>query len=299
VNATLGRYAQTMTALVNKNCDICNANFDNSKLVAIENNFPIVKCRNCGFVYVNQQPKEEGGKVIGEYYQGDEVEAQYKRYNAVNIFLVTEINSAVKDKGRFLDVGCGFGSLLMGMLDSGWQAFGSELSQVAVDHVNKSVGKECSYYGLLPELPFEQHTFDVINMTNVLEHVPSPTQLMLECKDLLTPGGLLFVRVPNMDFTFLFKKVLGLFRLFGFEFSDFSLISTNPPIHLQGFDSRSLKTIFEKTGFETIEVKPSKLSNGKFYAVVEVLSKILYFGSLKTINLCPTVLAIARFKQTV
>jgi 2-polyprenyl-3-methyl-5-hydroxy-6-metoxy-1,4-benzoquinol methylase len=288
---------QAMADLTDKNCDICDAMFDNSTLIAVENDYPIVECNNCGFVYVNQQPKEEGGKVIDEYYNGDEVEAQYKRYIAVNQFLLEEINRKVPTKGRFLDVGCGYGYLLQHMMADGWQAFGSELSQLAVDYVNKKAAKECVYYGLLPDLPFEKHYFTIINMTNVLEHVPSPTQVLLECKEKLSSSGYLFVRVPNVGFTFSFNRALKVLGLFGVRLADFSIIATPPPIHLQGFNAQSLKAVFEKTGFEVVEIKPSKLSNSKFYAVVEVISKIIYVASLRKINMCPTILAIARIKK--
>jgi uncharacterized Zn finger protein len=77
-----------MNISLNKDCDLCNAAFDQSRLIAIENEFPIVKCNNCGFIYVNKQPKAEEGKVIGEYYIGDEVENQYKDYAKVNDFLL-------------------------------------------------------------------------------------------------------------------------------------------------------------------------------------------------------------------
>jgi 2-polyprenyl-3-methyl-5-hydroxy-6-metoxy-1,4-benzoquinol methylase len=286
-----------VTELTNKNCDICGAHFDHSTFVALENNYPIVKCTGCGLIYVNQQPKEEGGKVIGEYYNGDEVEAQYKKYVAVNQFLLREINAKTPAKGRLLDVGCGYGYLLKQMMVDGWEAFGSELSQLAVDFVNKETGKESVFYGLLTELPFQKKSFDVINMTNVMEHVPGPSQILLECRDLLKPTGYLFVRVPNMDFTFSFNRTLKVLRLFGVKYSDFSIISTPPPIHLQGFNTKSLKNILEKTGYDLIEIKPSKLSRSKLHAVVELVSKLIFQFSLKRINVCPTILAVARPKN--
>jgi SAM-dependent methyltransferase len=283
---------------VTKSCDICNTGPERSKLIAIENGYPIVECNNCGFIFAKQQPVEEGGKVIGEYYKGDEVSAQYKRYSAVNSFLLNEINSKVPAKGSFLDVGCGYGYLLLHMMADGWKAYGSELSQLAVDFVNGKANRECVFYGGLPELPIEKNSLDVVNMTNVLEHVPSPTRILLECKDLLRPGGFLFVRVPNMEFSFFFRRTQNALKFLGLKNLEFSFIATPPPVHLHGFDQHSLKNIFEKTGYELVEIKPSKLSSGgKTYFAAEIAARIVFLISFKKINICPTILAIARLKN--
>ena len=38
-------------------------------------------------------------------------------------------------------------------------------------------------------------------------------------------------------------------------------LASPPPSRLAGFNSRTLRKYFEKTGFETVEIKPSKLSS--------------------------------------
>jgi 2-polyprenyl-3-methyl-5-hydroxy-6-metoxy-1,4-benzoquinol methylase len=289
-----------MANLIEKNCDLCNADAKNSTVVVVENNYPIVKCNQCGFIYVNQQPREEGGKVIDEYYEGsnEEVEKTYEGYKKVNAFLFDEINKKFPNQGRFLDVGCGYGYLLTNMMNHGWMAFGSELSELAVKHVNKKYGKECVFYGDLPDIPFEKHTFDAINMTNVLEHVPYPTKTLLRCKELLNKEGLLYIRVPNMDFSFPFDKIYKIMNFFGIKFSSYSIISMTPPSHLNGFNSRTITKMLEKTGYEVLEIKPSTLRGNKFYGTIEFLSKIVFTITFKQVNICPTFLAIARIKNS-
>jgi 2-polyprenyl-3-methyl-5-hydroxy-6-metoxy-1,4-benzoquinol methylase len=185
----------------------------------------------------------------------------------------------------------------MHMAESGWKAFGSELSQIAVDYVNNKCGKEVVLYGDIPDLQFDKHSFDAINMTNVLEHVPSPTKTLLDCKALLSSNAFLFVRVPNMDSSIPFSKIYKVLNFFGFRFAYFSVIATSPPTHLNGFTTRTLKKIFDKTGYEVVEIKTSKLRNNKFYSIIEVLSNIIFYISFKQINISPTILAIVRPKN--
>ncbi len=42
--------------------------------------------------------------------------------------------------------------------------------------------------------------FDVVHMNNVLEHIPDPISLVSLARDLLEPGGIVCINVPN-DFS--------------------------------------------------------------------------------------------------
>jgi predicted SAM-dependent methyltransferase len=41
--------------------------------------------------------------------------------------------------------------------------------------------------------------FDAITVWDVMEHVVDPTKIMKTCRELLKPGGCLFVNVPDLD----------------------------------------------------------------------------------------------------
>jgi SAM-dependent methyltransferase len=275
-----------------KICDCCSG--QSSSLITVENNYPIVRCNTCGLIYVGQHPPEKDGKVIGEYYVGGEAERTYKAYERVNTFLAESITHYFPEKGTFLDVGCGYGHLISMMMDRGWSGHGSELSQLAVNYVNNKFGKEVVQYGDIPALSFSDGSFTAINLTNVLEHVPSPTRTLLDCRNLLKQDGALFIRVPNMDFSFAFNRVYRLMNLFGLKFKSYSIIAWQPPFHLTGFDSRTLVKVLQKTEFDVLYVGPSTLTAGKGYYVAEVLAKLLYTITLGRINLCPTLLCVAK-----
>ena len=46
-------------------------------------------------------------------------------------------------------------------------------------------------------LPFESHTFDVITMLAVLEHLCDPLRVLVEIRRVLTPRGTLILTVPS------------------------------------------------------------------------------------------------------
>lgn len=93
--------------------------------------------------------------------------------------------------GALLDVGCGIGDMLRFYPNS-----------VGVD-VNPHTVKYCKQMGLRaylmkPDvLPFEQESFDTVLIDNVLEHLNTPTSLLLEIKRVMRKNGNLIVGLPG------------------------------------------------------------------------------------------------------
>ncbi len=287
-----------MEELIEKDCDLCGS--QRKYLIMTENGYPISRCDGCSLVYVSRIPKVDKGKVIGEYYSGEaeEIEAGRLRYQDVSNFLLDEIAKVNPKKGKLLDVGCGYGFFLLKARENGWRVFGTELSDVAVGYMRDKQDLPDVWFADLSDdfLPVEK--VDVINMTNVLEHVPSPAKTLRDCGNLLETGGVLLVRVPNMDFSRMKQLFIPLIKILGLgKGGELSYLATEPPIHLTGFTSRTLRKYFEKTGFRTIAVKPSKLSSRVqerfLYRAFNFFVQLLYKASFNKINISPTVLAIA------
>ena len=279
-------------------CDLCGS--ENKKLVIVENGYPISRCLNCGFVYVSRIPEIENGKVIGEYYVEDraEIETGRKRYEPVTEFLLGEIHR-VKSPGKLLDVGCGYGFFLAAARTARWEVFGIDLSETAIEYARTKNDLEnvaCTDFsaGL-----FDGDRFDVVNLTNVLEHVPSPTKTLNDCTEVLADSGVLLIRVPNMEFNNLKHTFLPLLRILGLgKGGDLCYLASPPPLHLTGFSDKTLRKYFAKAGLTTVEIKPSKLSAAAEESLIlrmfEFSVNLLYKISFRRINLSPTILAVAR-----
>lgn len=97
--------------------------------------------------------------------------------------------------GSTLDVGCGRGDLGALLISQGWTAAGVDPSPEACAIANKQ-GVEATA-GTLASVDFAGRTFDAITFQHSLEHVVDPAGDLELVADLLNPGGLLLVSVPN------------------------------------------------------------------------------------------------------
>jgi 2-polyprenyl-3-methyl-5-hydroxy-6-metoxy-1,4-benzoquinol methylase len=99
-------------------------------------------------------------------------------------------------EGRMLDIGCGTGGLIrtFSALAPGWRLAGHDLDSRHRESVLRIRGVERYYTGPVADI---RDRFDLITMQHVLEHIPDPVDLLRHVRELLNPGGLLFVQVPN------------------------------------------------------------------------------------------------------
>jgi SAM-dependent methyltransferase len=94
-------------------------------------------------------------------------------------------------RGRLLDMGCGHVPL--------YDTYRDLVSEnICIDwlntaHVNPYLDHTVDLTGALP---FEIGSFDTVLLTDVLEHIPDPVNLMGEIARILRPGGKLILGVP-------------------------------------------------------------------------------------------------------
>lgn len=144
-----------------------------------------------------------------------------------------------KPDGRLLDVGCGSGELLKGMLELGWQAEGVDFDPEAVRNACAKGLKV--HLGSLAEQKFADNAFDAVIMSHLIEHVPDPRALLRECYRLLNPAGHLVIVTPNVN-------SWG-HRLYGADWR-----GLEPPRHLNIFAPGSLKAVLRQTGFQKVQM---------------------------------------------
>lgn len=142
--------------------------------------------------------------------------------------------------GRLLDVGFGAGSLLATAKRHGWKTFGVEASESAVTSGRVNEIGELTH-GDFSTAPFPAESFDVVSMQELVEHLPDPDPFLRRAREVLRPGGLLYLATPHG------RGVSG--RLLGPTWS-----VLKPPEHLQLYSARSIKARLERAGFERIDV---------------------------------------------
>ena len=109
--------------------------------------------------------------------------------------------TALADK-NVLDVGCGGGIFSESLANLKANVTGIDacvdVITVAVSHaaISKSPVK---YFSITIEdfLKTNAQQFDIITCMELIEHVPNPSQLIINCAQLLKPGGHLFISTLN------------------------------------------------------------------------------------------------------
>lgn len=106
--------------------------------------FNLVKCRNCGLLYVNPRPTENEIRRfydIGYYDAGKGVKKFLEKFiiqfsNLCKKSLITKY----KQSGKLLDVGCGSGGFLSSFsFNDGWYLYGVEPNSEGFDLSSKKI----------------------------------------------------------------------------------------------------------------------------------------------------------------
>ena len=133
-------------------------------------------------------------------------DGEFKPLHQINPLRVGFINERANLEGiKVLDVGCGGGILAEALNKLGAQVTGIDASEqtigVAQNHSN-AVGSNVSYYQttieeFIANKPEEK--FDVITCLEMLEHVPSPGEIIKTCSTILKDDGDIFFSTINRN----------------------------------------------------------------------------------------------------
>jgi 2-polyprenyl-3-methyl-5-hydroxy-6-metoxy-1,4-benzoquinol methylase len=168
--------------------------------------FAIVQCRHCGLTYTNPRPTES---TIGRFYPPDYRPHSPRGKRAIRLpspFWSQLFGRPCPERrgrlpriggGRLLDFGCGGGSYLRRMSQLGWRVTGLDSSRRAVEKVREELACDV-HLGTLPHGDLSPGSFDVVTMWQSLEHVHRPMEVLRGAYEVLRPGGLIVVAVPNI-----------------------------------------------------------------------------------------------------
>ena len=95
-----------------------------------------------------------------------------------------------------MDIGSGPGVFLKMAMDDGWDVEGVEPRLEAARFCNENFGIKV-HTGDFEDYDFRFERYDVITLWDVLEHVASHDRFLNRAIDLLAPGGVLIIAIPN------------------------------------------------------------------------------------------------------
>lgn len=153
--------------------------------------------------------------------------------------------------GKILDFGCGGGSFMNKMQKIGFDVYGVEFDSQLVEKLKDKFGPK-KIKKSEDILDFEEKSFDVVILNNVIEHLVDPVGILKSLKTLLKDDGKLIVLTPNIN-------SLG-HLIFGRKWRGLEV-----PRHRFIFSPQAMKTMLINNGFCITKINfSSRLSRGIF-----------------------------------
>ncbi len=230
----------------------------------------IVQCTRCGLRRLDPRP---GPRVISRYYRDNYGAYTGRRRGPLKQEvwdLVRDICAAAPGRGRrlqllrplarriagwtfdinvpldgdtpphVLDVGCGYGDLLVYL-----QSRGCLVQGVDIDRRAAAQGRQHGvpiHVGRVQDLQLPVNSIDVAILCHSLEHLPDPAETVAALSRVVKPGGHVHIALPNGRAVGPEQEAEGWGALF-------------LPIHFWFFDASTLTELLRKHGFGILSVR--------------------------------------------
>jgi 2-polyprenyl-3-methyl-5-hydroxy-6-metoxy-1,4-benzoquinol methylase len=225
------------------------------------NDLQLIDCVECGFIHVDPLPSESDlAEVYDEkFYSSDKPEYLTKSeresaYWESSVYryrydTLEALTPAAEESRRILEVGCSGGFFLRYGKSRGWQVLGVEPSRQAAEYADtvSQVPVIRDYFQNVPVSELGEG-FDAVHMQYVLEHLPNPVEMCRKAIEVLKPGGILCVEIPN-DFNPL--QTLAHRHLEAPEYW------VSIPHHLNYFNRESLSGLMTRLGLTVVDEEAS------------------------------------------
>jgi len=200
----------------------------------------VVRCAVCDLVYIN--PRLLAELILEGYAEAEDPvfaaqnEARIRGFRKTLEGVVKRLGISPAGK-RVLDVGCAGGAFLVAAREMGFAVTGIEPARWMAAYGRENYQLDIRD-GILEPGSFEAHSFDVITLWDVIEHLPQPLETLQIVRSLLKPGGVLLVNYP--DIGTLAARTLG--RRWPFWLS----------VHLIYYTRKTMTEQLRRAGFSTL-----------------------------------------------
>jgi SAM-dependent methyltransferase len=208
------------------------------------NGYDIRACTACGTCFTAQLPAADEAKDYEDFYSQardvpvpefvlgrlEEIAAGFARYRQAN---------------RWLDIGCGAGTLLRAAANCCWDVTGTEVAEAAVERL-RSEGFNV-LVGETHELDLPPAHFDVVSLIEVVEHVHDPESLLADAARFVRPGGALYLTTPHG------RGVSARLLRMGWG-------AIAPPEHLQLFSIGGMQSMLSRVGLQPHSIRTTAVN---------------------------------------
>jgi len=270
------------------NCRLCNS--ENIETIAnLEHDgfeYTIVFCEGCDLLqslehhyevspeYIFLRPVDVDG--IRVWCQGNHKHKAFQHWAKIIKRLKPN-----KNKLRLLDIGCGTGGFLEYANNIGFELHGFDASNAQVGYARKlfpNVRHAKGCFDYLDKYGDQNLLFDVVTLWDVLEHIRNPLDYLREVREVIRPGGLIYISTPN-----------GLAKLWKLNLYKYLSINIDlcgeltPWEHVFYYSHRSLEILLSQSGFNVLKLGIVPCYQGPL-SMFEISRRTLYF----TMNMLPS-----------
>jgi 2-polyprenyl-3-methyl-5-hydroxy-6-metoxy-1,4-benzoquinol methylase len=205
-------------------------------------------------------------KYFSTHTYADITFAKYSMYWWSNRFYAMLARRYGRRGARLLEVGSGMGHLV-GQLEDTFETHGMDVNQWAVKQSKSVVDKSSLQTASAQELPFAKHSFNVVIIKHIVEHLSDPAQAIREIGRVTEPGGTLILATPNLGS--LLKPWKG-DRWIGYQ----------DPTHISLKQPSEWLEMIRSADFRPLKVFSDGFWDAPYIPVIPKQIQKLFFGSL-------------------
>ena len=243
----------------------------------------LLQCPSCLSEFLYPQPNDEKLRELysGKYYNswGSKTTMESTiRMKKLTGYRYLDRIAEYAGSGKILDIGCAMGFFLDAARERGFEPYGVEFSTYSAEIARKKFGNDVIFHGTLEQSDFNEDTFDVITMFDLLEHVRNPLNTLKIASRLLKRNGIIMITTPDLS------RFLRL--LMGKKWLHYKAE------HLYYFHRNGILKLFVKAGFKIENIETAKKAFTLSYAfhqfsvynhflispVINIMNKLLPSG---------------------
>jgi len=206
--------------------------------------FTLVRCQDCGFVFTNPRPIP---KDLQLYYPQDCPHFETSTSTLFEKLVFRQLGGAKisepaqKNGQKVLDVGFGPADFLIEKYNAGYECYGVDTSQYALDAAYKKNPELKLSCGSLEEVAYPDNHFDLVNLSHVVEHMYDPVGTLKEVYRITKKSGVVQIFLPNLA---------GLYYFVAGKSGEYFV-----PQHLNFFTPKTMQKLMWQAGFVNSLVK--------------------------------------------
>lgn len=220
-------------------CEICGS--ANLNEFASIGHRKIAACRKCGFVFSNEFNPQK----ISDAYSSIPTHAKMSGLEKDTKIRADLIRTLARFRElsinhRLLDVGAGTGEFVTALhgLYPALEIYSVQKTKHAQDLISEKMGPDALLGTESASIENIDKQFDIITMLQTLEHLKQPQKTLKILYNILKPGGILFISVPNINsYQVLLRGI------------DNNYCFSNET-HLQFYSKKSLGSMLLQAGFK-------------------------------------------------